>query len=73
MPYHKSREVEGCVGKVAVVKDSDGQLMGCHDTEEEADQQLAAIHANEDEAAAARTWCSPGSGRAGCSPPAGSS
>lgn len=48
MPYHKSTRFQGCSG-VAVVKDDDGRLMGCHDTEEEADRQLAALYASEDD------------------------
>ena len=46
MPYHIAHDVEGCSG-YAVVKDDDGEVMGCHDTEQEAKDQLAALHANE--------------------------
>jgi hypothetical protein len=35
----------------AVLKDSDGSTAGCHDTEEEADAQLAALYASEPDAA----------------------
>lgn len=46
MPYSISESVDGCDG-FAVVKDSDGEVMGCHDTEDEAQQQIAAIEASE--------------------------
>lgn len=44
MPYHIEEED----GKFCVHKDDDGMNMGCHDTREEAEQQIAAIEANED-------------------------
>jgi len=47
MPYSKRRDIDDCDG-VAVVKDSTGEVMGCHDTENAADEQIAAIEANED-------------------------
>ena len=35
MPYSISTEAEDCNG-FAVIKDSDGFIMGCHETEQEA-------------------------------------
>lgn len=47
MPYHIGEKgTSGCSG-YPVVKDSDGEVMGCHKTEEDAKQQLAALYANE--------------------------
>lgn len=44
MPYHiEERDDEFCV-----IKDSDGDVMGCHDTRGEAEDQIAAIEANEE-------------------------
>ena len=43
MPYTiEQRESQYCV-----VKEDDGTVMGCHDTREEAEDQIAAIEANE--------------------------
>lgn len=49
MPWH----VEGGGGTCAasqwaVIKDSDGSTAGCHDTKDDANKQLAALYANED-------------------------
>jgi len=50
MPYHiGDKGSYGCKG-FPVVKDSDGEVMGCHTTEESAKRQLAALYANEPEA-----------------------
>lgn len=47
MPYHIGAEGSyGCKG-FPVVKDSDNEVMGCHDTKEDAERQLAALYANE--------------------------
>ena len=47
MPYHIGKKgSSGCSG-YPVIKDSDGKVMGCHDTEEKAKKQLAALYANE--------------------------
>ena len=48
MPYHigKSEECESSK-PYAVIKDSDGKVMGCHATEQKAKDQLAALHINE--------------------------
>ena len=47
MPYHIGQKgSSGCAG-FPVVKDSDGKVMGCHDTKEKAKKQLAALYANE--------------------------
>lgn len=43
MPYHLSTEIADCSG-VAVVKTATGEVMGCHDSQEEANAQLAALH-----------------------------
>jgi len=50
MPYHiGDKGTHGCSG-FPVVKDSDGEVMGCHKTEEAAKKQLAALYVNEPEA-----------------------
>lgn len=52
MPWSKvdGSEIEDCGDdQVAVVKDEDRSLEGCHDTEDEADEQIAALEASEDE------------------------
>jgi len=48
MPYHVESDNDSCNG-YAVVKDSDGEVMGCHRTQGQAEQQIAAINASEDE------------------------
>lgn len=50
MPYHKVEGHSDCPGSkpIAVVKDSDGEVVGCHATEAEADDQIAALHAAEE-------------------------
>jgi hypothetical protein len=55
MPWHKGTHAECGEGQVAVIKDDDGSLAGCHDTEEEADAQLAALYASEGDMAASPT------------------
>jgi hypothetical protein len=49
MPWHKVEGHSGCPdGKPwAVVKDADGSVSGCHATEDDADDQLAALYAAE--------------------------
>ena len=49
MPYHVTDLRRDCPSAKpwAVVKDSDGTIMGCHETEEKALRQLAALNANE--------------------------
>jgi len=50
MPYHiGDKGTHGCSG-YPVVKDSDGEVMGCHKTEADAKRQLAALYVNEPEA-----------------------
>lgn len=50
MPYHIGKKgSHGCEG-FPVVKDSDSKVMGCHETKEKAQKQLAALYANEPEA-----------------------
>lgn len=52
MPWHKVNNHSECGdGKVAVVKDSDGSVAGCHDSEAAADKQLAALYASEGDSA----------------------
>ena len=48
MPYHISDEMQDCAGW-AVVKDSDSTIMGCHETEQEAQDQLTALNIAESE------------------------
>lgn len=48
MPYKKVEGHAECDGgEVAVVKEDDGSLLGCHDSEQAADDQIAALYANE--------------------------
>lgn len=50
MPYHIGEKgSHGCSG-FPVVKDSDGKVMGCHPTEKDAKNQLAALYVNEPKA-----------------------
>lgn len=51
MPYHIESENESCNG-FAVVKDEDGEVMGCHRNEDQASRQMAALYAAEDDAEA---------------------
>jgi HK97 family phage prohead protease len=53
MPWHIEEGYESCSG-FAVIKDSDGSVAGCHETEEAAKKQLAALYASEPEARAAK-------------------
>ena len=48
MPYSISTEAEDCNG-FAVVKDDDGFIMGCHETEEKAKDQITALNISEAE------------------------
>lgn len=53
MPWSKvdGSDVEDCADdEIAVVKDDDGTVEGCHATEEEADEQIAALEASEEKA-----------------------
>lgn len=52
VPWHIVRDHAECPeGRpFAVVKDDDGSVAGCHDTEGDAEAQLAALYANESEA-----------------------
>lgn len=49
MPWHKVRDHSDCPASrpIAVVKDSDGAVEGCHASEDDADDQLAALYAAE--------------------------
>lgn len=51
MPWHVESGNAECAGW-AVVKDDDGSIAGCHDTEAEAAAQVAALYAQEPEASA---------------------
>ncbi len=48
MPWHIEDEHPECEG-YAVVKDSDGELEGCHRTRAQAERQLAALNIAKDE------------------------
>lgn len=50
MPWHIGKH-ESCEG-FAVIKDSDGSVAGCHESEDSAKEQLAALYASEPEARA---------------------
>ena len=48
MPYHVGKSKECPDSKPwAVIKDSDGKVMGCHATEADAKKQIQAININE--------------------------
>lgn len=55
MPYHIGEEGSHDCKGFPVVKDSDGTVMGCHKTKEDAKKQLAALYANEPEASKEKT------------------
>ena len=46
MPWHLENDNPDCSGW-AVVKDSDGEIEGCHETKADAQKQMAALYANE--------------------------
>jgi HK97 family phage prohead protease len=52
MPWHVDDNHPDCSG-FAVVKDDDGEVEGCHETREAANRQVAALYANEPDAARA--------------------
>lgn len=52
MPWHIEQDRPGCSGW-AVVKDADSSVAGCHDTQADAQSQLAALYASEPEMEAA--------------------
>lgn len=51
MPYRVEQDHPNCGADTpwAVVKESDGELMGCHETEAAAEEQRAALYAEEDD------------------------
>lgn len=54
MPWHKVKDHSGCTSaKPWAVADKDGKVMGCHENEEKANAQLAALYASEDNMTAA--------------------
>jgi uncharacterized protein len=44
MPWHIETDNPECAGGFAVVKDDDGQVVGCHESEESAQDQLTALN-----------------------------
>jgi hypothetical protein len=48
MPWHIEEANENCRG-FAVVKDDDGKLEGCHRSRAQAERQLAALYASEED------------------------
>lgn len=48
MPWHIEEGNQNCLG-FAVVKDEDGELEGCHRSRAQAERQLAALYASEEE------------------------
>ena len=49
MPWHVAQSTDCPESKPwAVIKDADGEIEGCHETEDAAKQQMAALYANED-------------------------
>src|SRR5262245_11549492 len=46
LPWHVENDNPNCAG-FAVVKDADGSVEGCHDTEADAQAQVEALYANE--------------------------
>lgn len=57
MPYHVAANHAQCPisRPFAVVKDADGQVMGCHPSQKAADDHMAALYANDPEATRAAT------------------
>jgi HK97 family phage prohead protease len=49
MPWHIETDNPECAGGFAVVKDDDGAVVGCHDTEQSAQDQLTALNISEAE------------------------
>lgn len=51
MPWHKEENHSECDESKpwAVVQDDSGEVMGCHETEESADEQLTALYSSENE------------------------
>lgn len=49
MPYHIVEEHDDCPADrpFGLVKDADGEVMGCHMSREKAEEQMAALHASE--------------------------
>ena len=46
MPWHVTNKAKGCSG-YAVVKDDNGEVVGCHPNEKDAVAQLRALYASE--------------------------
>jgi len=62
VPYHVEEGHEECPADEpwAVVKDDDGEVMGCHASESDADEQIKALYANEADLGQARDfWFAP--------------
>ena len=63
MPWHIETDSKFCNG-FAVVKDEDGELEGCHKTEQQAKDQLAALYISEEEDSEAEDEMRKGTGPA---------
>jgi hypothetical protein len=63
MPWHIETDSEFCNG-FAVVKDTNGELEGCHKTEQQAKDQLAALYISEEEDSEAEDEMRKGTGPA---------
>jgi HK97 family phage prohead protease len=44
MPWHIETDNPDCAGGFAVVKDEDGEVVGCHETEQSAQDQMTALY-----------------------------
>lgn len=57
MPYHVGSNQDCPPSKsYAVIKDADGEVMGCHESKEKANKQLAALNIAEKESASIDEW-----------------
>jgi hypothetical protein len=57
VPWHVNESDQCPASKPwAVIKDSDSSVVGCHETKDSANDQLAALYANEPEARSAGQW-----------------
>lgn len=61
MPYSVVEDHDGCPDDSpwGVVKDADGELMGCHSSESDAEEQVAALYASEQEGPSVASWRGP--------------
>lgn len=49
MPWHIETDNPQCAGGFAVVKDDDGEVVGCHETEQSAQDQMTALYIAEED------------------------